>query len=248
MQILNTTGLNYHLEQIITQAESRLILISPYLKLSARIKELIEDKNRLKVDMRIIYGKSELNPKEQDWLLSLPYVRLSFCQNLHAKFYANENHSLICSLNLYDFSQINNHELGVLMDKDTDPKAYADSLTEAQRLIRISTENIPKHSSESDVPAEEPASKTAESTATDASGTTGQESEGKDKITSTVLAKQLKLPLAKLYEKLVDAKYLESKNGSFELTDAGVAIGGVKNPNRHKPGQFYFMWPKDISL
>ncbi|MDH8178998.1 H-NS family nucleoid-associated regulatory protein [Klebsiella pneumoniae] len=143
VQILNTTGLNYHVEQTIANAEERIILISPYLKLSARIKELIEDKNRMKVDIRIIYGKSELNPKDHEWLVSLPYVRLSFCQNLHAKFYANENQSLICSLNLYDFSQINNHELGVLIVKDDDRDAFNASITEAQRLIRISTENIP---------------------------------------------------------------------------------------------------------
>ncbi|ECG8257533.1 DNA repair protein, partial [Salmonella bongori serovar 48:i:-] len=50
IEILNTTGINYNLEQIIVKAETRLIIISPYLKLSARIKELIEDKDRLKVD------------------------------------------------------------------------------------------------------------------------------------------------------------------------------------------------------
>ncbi|TBL30594.1 DNA repair protein, partial [Escherichia coli] len=63
VQVLNTTGLNYQLEKTITEAEERIILISPYLKLSNRIKELIEDKNRLKVDIRIVYGKSELNSK-----------------------------------------------------------------------------------------------------------------------------------------------------------------------------------------
>jgi PDZ domain-containing secreted protein len=72
---------------------------------------------------------------------------MSFCQNLHAKFYANESQSLICSLNLYDFSQINNHELGVLIVKDEDREAFNASITEAQRLIRISTENIPSPAS-----------------------------------------------------------------------------------------------------
>ena len=136
VQILNTTGLNYHVEQTIANAEERIILISPYLKLSARIKELIEDKNRMKVDIRIIYGKSELNPKDHEWLVSLPYVRLSFCQNLHAKFYANESQSLICSLNLYDFSQINNHELGVLIVKDEDREAFNASITEAGSALK----------------------------------------------------------------------------------------------------------------
>ena len=106
VQVLNTTGLNYQLEKTITEAEERIILISPYLKLSNRIKELIEDKNRLKVDIRIVYGKSELNSKEYEWLTNLPFVRLSFCKNLHAKLYANENQCIVCSLNLYDFSQI----------------------------------------------------------------------------------------------------------------------------------------------
>lgn len=38
VQILNTTGLNYNVEQTIANAEERIILISPYLKLSARIE------------------------------------------------------------------------------------------------------------------------------------------------------------------------------------------------------------------
>ena len=96
VQVLNTTGLNYQLEKTITEAEERIILISPYLKLSNRIKELIEDKNRLKVDIRIVYGKSELNFKEYEWLTNLPFVRLSFCKNLHAKLYANENQCIVC--------------------------------------------------------------------------------------------------------------------------------------------------------
>ncbi|ECN0732309.1 phospholipase D family protein, partial [Escherichia coli] len=142
VQVLNTTGLNYQLEKTITEAEERIILISPYLKLSNRIKELIEDKNRLKVDIRIVYGKSELNSKEYEWLTNLPFVRLSFCKNLHAKLYANENQCIVCSLNLYDFSQINNHEIGVLIIKEQEKDAYTSSLNEAQRLIRISTDNI----------------------------------------------------------------------------------------------------------
>ncbi|MDE4986273.1 DNA repair protein, partial [Francisella tularensis subsp. holarctica] len=36
---------------MIKNASDRLILISPYLQLNARIKELLEDKNRLKIDV-----------------------------------------------------------------------------------------------------------------------------------------------------------------------------------------------------
>ncbi|RYZ85059.1 MAG: hypothetical protein EOP06_16925, partial [Proteobacteria bacterium] len=59
-KFLSTTGTNYHLEELIKGASDRLILISPFLKLNDRMKELLADKNRLKIDVRIVYGKSEL--------------------------------------------------------------------------------------------------------------------------------------------------------------------------------------------
>jgi hypothetical protein len=48
---------------MIKSAADRLILISPFLKLNDRMKELLADKNRLKIDVRIVYGKSELQPQ-----------------------------------------------------------------------------------------------------------------------------------------------------------------------------------------
>src|SRR5882672_2137249 len=67
-RFLNTSAANYYLEEIIRLAHDRLILISPFLKLNDRIKELLEDKNRLKIDIRIVYGQNELSPEEMNWL------------------------------------------------------------------------------------------------------------------------------------------------------------------------------------
>ena len=78
-QFLTTSATNYYLEELIKNASDRLILISPFLKLNDRIKELLEDKNRLKIDIRIVYGKSELQPEEINWLNELSFVGTSFC-------------------------------------------------------------------------------------------------------------------------------------------------------------------------
>mgnify|MGYP000426787036 CR=1 FL=1 len=67
-KFLNTSATNYFLEELIKDARDRLILISPFLKLNDRVKELLSDKNRLKIDVRIVYGKSELQPAEMSWL------------------------------------------------------------------------------------------------------------------------------------------------------------------------------------
>ncbi|HRE26121.1 MAG TPA: phospholipase D family protein, partial [Anaerolineales bacterium] len=139
-KFLDTTGVSYHLQQLINQAQDTLILISPYLKLNDRLRQSLEDKDRLKIDIRLIYGKNELQPEQINWLRTLHSVRTSFCENLHAKCYLNEGEAILTSMNLYEFSQVNNHEMGVYVTKAEEPELYGDILNEARRLIRISDE------------------------------------------------------------------------------------------------------------
>lgn len=139
-KFLDTTGVNYHLQQLINRSHEKLILISPYLRVSDRLKQSLEDKDRMKIDIRIIYGKSELEPAENNWLKSLRSIRTSFCQNLHAKCYLNEKEAIITSMNLYDFSQINNNEMGIYVEKDSDPELFSSIYEEAMRLVRVSDE------------------------------------------------------------------------------------------------------------
>lgn len=139
-KFLDTTGVSYHLQQLINNANDKLILISPFLQLNERFKQSLEDKDRLKINVRIIYGKSELQPVENNWLKSLQSIRTSVCQNLHAKCYLSENGAIITSMNLYEFSQVNNNEMGIYIDKTEDEQLYTDVLTEVMRLVRISEE------------------------------------------------------------------------------------------------------------
>ena len=53
-KFLHTSGTTYYLEELIKNAQERLYLISPYLKLNDRVKELLEDKDRMKIDVRIV--------------------------------------------------------------------------------------------------------------------------------------------------------------------------------------------------
>ena len=141
VEFLATAGVSYHLEELIKQSRERLVLISPYLRLSTRIRELLEDKNRMKIDIRVVYGKSELRPDENNWLESMTSIRTSYCANLHAKCYMSERAALITSMNLYEFSQVNNHEMGVLVDRTQSEGLYRQVYDEAMRIVRLSDEN-----------------------------------------------------------------------------------------------------------
>lgn len=139
-KFLDTTGVSYHLQQLINQAQDLLILISPYLKINERLRQSLDDKDRMKIDIRVVYGKNELQPDQINWLRSLKSVRTSFCENLHAKCYLNESEAIVTSMNLYEFSQVNNHEMGIYVTKADDPQLYEEIYNEARRLIRISEE------------------------------------------------------------------------------------------------------------
>lgn len=228
-KFLNTTATNYYLEEIIKNSRDRLVLISPYLKLNDRVKELLEDKNRLKIDIRIIYGKSELQPSEINWLNDLKYVRTSFCKNLHAKCYLNENNCIITSMNLYEFSQINNNEMGILLDKATDEEAFKDAYDEAQRIIRISEEV--KITLERVENTENNAEESIEQSG---------------KVTSSKIAAKHKLKTHELIDKLVELGLLTLKDSKPYLTDLGKKKGGEFKFSP-KFGA-YFVWPEDLEF
>ncbi len=232
-KFLNTSATNYYLEELIKSASDRLVLISPFLKLNDRIKELLEDKDRLKIDVRIVYGKSELQPEEINWLKELSFVRTSFCKNLHAKCYMNESGCIITSLNLYEFSQVNNNEMGIYISRDEDSEIYKAAYEESQRIIRISDEV--RISFEKVVNSEDE-SKNIESPS---------KSEY-EKLTSSKLAKKLGVKTQELLEKLVSLGFLSEQDGKHTLTEKGKDIGGeFKYSKRFGP---YFIWPEDMEI
>ncbi len=137
-KFLTTTGISHHLEELIKNAKERLVIISPYLKVNDGIKELLEAKDTPEIDFHVVYGKKKLQQAEYDWLESMTFVRMSFRKNLHAKCYLNEKQALLTSMNLYEFSQQNNNEMGILVSQEEDSDLYKDIDEEAQRIIENS--------------------------------------------------------------------------------------------------------------
>ena len=233
-KFLNTSATNYFLEEMIKGASDRLILISPFLKLNDRMKELLADKNRLKIDVRIVYGKSELQPQEIEWLRSLTYIRTSFCKNLHAKCYMNEEMCIVTSLNLYEFSQVNNNEMGILIRRAEDSQLYKDAYEEAQRIIRISDEvriSMERISNEPET-ASQPANKIKD------------DEQVVDKLPSGKLAQKLGMKLAQMLELSVAQGYLNIDGDKHSLSPKGEKAG-IEFIAKSRFGP-YFLWPQDF--
>jgi hypothetical protein len=107
IKFLTTNGINFHLEELLKNSQKEIILISPYIQLQKRIKEILSQKKDN--GLNIIFVCREKDLKED---LSRFATEVFDCPTLHAKCYMNENEAIITSLNLYEFSQQNNEEMG----------------------------------------------------------------------------------------------------------------------------------------
>lgn len=171
-----------------------------------------------------------MHPDEIKWMQKLDYVRVSFCKNLHAKCYINESTCIISSLNLYEFSQVNNNEMGILIEKDQDATVFKDAYEEAQRIIRISDE---VRISLDEVKEFE--------TVQD-----NNEQEDFSKLTTSKLAAKHKLKTNELLEQFVQKGFLVvNDKGKHQLTEQGKNIGGEFKFNSYGG---YFLWLGDMNI
>lgn len=152
VKFLTTLEASAKVEKIIREAKNELTIITPFLKLSTLFLERFRDAENRGVRIKLVYGKRELDSKEQNNLEQLNNLDLYFCESLHAKCYFNEEQMVITSLNLYDYSIKNNREMGVYIKREENEKLFNDALTEANSIIQSAISE--KISVEKEIPVE----------------------------------------------------------------------------------------------
>jgi|688.fasta_scaffold266586_2 phosphatidylserine/phosphatidylglycerophosphate/cardiolipin synthase-like enzyme len=150
-KFINTRKAASELEDLIKNAGEKLILVSPYLKLSKDFKELLTYRSNKDKVTTIIFGKQELKPDEMTFLQSLRLLVLKYHEDLHAKCYVNDDRMIITSMNLYEFSMRNNKEMGVLVDRN-DP-SDTQLFEEAMKEIEYISANSPRFNLDSILPS-----------------------------------------------------------------------------------------------
>lgn len=138
VEILATEALNDTIVSIIENARRHLVIISPFLKINRKMRASIEVALKRDVKLTVLYGKSELDRETMDWLRSLPYCNIGYIENLHAKLILNEEAAVMSSMNLYEFSQVNNVELGMIAWMKDGKNEFKDLLFEAVNIINLS--------------------------------------------------------------------------------------------------------------
>ena len=169
-KFMTTRAAGSALEELIKTAGATLTLVSPYLKLSKDFRDLLTYRNSKDKVTTVIYGKLDLKPDEMAFLQGLRFVILKFKENLHAKCYVNDQHMIITSMNLYEFSMAHNREMGVFIDKNdpADTQLFEEAMKEvdfisetSQRLeLSAAMNSAVKAAAPNNAPKSEPAAKT----------------------------------------------------------------------------------------
>jgi hypothetical protein len=126
VKFLKTTGITNEIEQLITNSKQQLYLITPYLQISPILKPLIRDLV-LKIptiSIMVVCRSDKINAEDMEFFQGLKIVKILALDNLHAKCYINEETAVISSMNLYQYSEGNNYEMGIKIDKKDDEKIF----------------------------------------------------------------------------------------------------------------------------
>ena len=123
-KLLRENELPLKLIELFNGAKREILIVSPYIQLHDRLKSALSGKlNNARLKVTIIFGKSQkdlsksLGVEDLDFFKKFPNVEILYHPRLHAKYYANEKHAIITSMNLHAYSLNNNVEIGVYVEK-----------------------------------------------------------------------------------------------------------------------------------
>ena len=132
---LDTQSISSELMNLIKEAREKIILVTYSLQVNPQIQERLKTKSvNGRVSIEIYYGNTTLKPTECEWLKEIDGLRIFQKKNLHAKCYLNENKAIISSMNLYDYSQNNNIEMGVLIDRNDNENDWQNLMEDISNL------------------------------------------------------------------------------------------------------------------
>ena len=70
-----------------------------------------------------------------------PNIHLIEVKNLHSKVYLNDNKCILTSMNFYEYSQINNFEIGVIIDRKEEKANFNGIIDQIILMTKLSNNN-----------------------------------------------------------------------------------------------------------
>ena len=133
-KFLDTEKTSRKIIELIQESREFLTIVSPYVKINERLKDEIFFKKRININ--IVFGKTRMAYDEYMFLINCKNVSIIYNHDLHAKCYISEKGCILSSMNLHEYSEINNFEMSVYFDAEKDQKMYNEIYDEVCKIVK----------------------------------------------------------------------------------------------------------------
>lgn len=146
IDILDADATTIAIKKLILEAREYVVLICPYLDLSASIIASIQKAIERHVTIHVVYRVD--NPTDAAKCAHIEKDLVAFgcdvthCRRLHTKCYMNEQVVIISSLNLLTSSQSGNFELSTRFDIESHLPAYGKVMQHIEDIYRVSGKKL----------------------------------------------------------------------------------------------------------
>ena len=139
-EFLSSVGTSYQIDRLISEAINEIVFFVPAMKLHESIILKFQQADQRNVRITLVYGKERNQIRGQRWYKDYKNLRILYYDKLNTYFYRNEKEMILTSMGLSDLSGNLRSDMGLLIAKLRDRKAYEDGIYEQELLIEHAEE------------------------------------------------------------------------------------------------------------
>ncbi|MCK5134739.1 MAG: hypothetical protein KAR19_03050 [Bacteroidales bacterium] len=139
-EFLSSVGTSYQIDRLISEAKGEIVFLSPVFKMHESIILRFNQADQRNVRTTLLYGNERNQIRGQKWFKELKNLRILYHDKLNSCIYRNEKELIVTSMGLTDLSSSVHTNMGVLITKLRDRKAFEDGIYEQELLIEDAEE------------------------------------------------------------------------------------------------------------
>jgi hypothetical protein len=139
-EFLSAVGTSYQIDRLISEATNEIVFFAPVLKLQESVILRFQQADQRNVRITLVYGKERNQIRGHRWYKEFKNLRILYHDKLNTNLFRNDKELVITSMGLHDLSGSQYTDMGFLISKMRERKAYEDGIYEQELLIEHSEE------------------------------------------------------------------------------------------------------------
>ena len=139
-EFLSSVGVSYQIDRLISEATGEIVLFCPVLKLHESIILRLQQSDQRNVSITLMYGKERGQIRGQKWYSELRNLRILHHDKLNSAVYRNEKELIVTSQDLSEMNSNPFEDMGMMITKLRDRKAFEDGIYEQELMIEHAEE------------------------------------------------------------------------------------------------------------